>query len=44
MEKKLILNELSKRWIKSGLREGDTFLLHANIRRLLFEFKKKRLH
>ena len=43
MEKKLILNELSKRWIKSGLREGDTFLLHANIRRLLFEFKKKKI-
>ncbi len=43
MEKKLIVNELSKRWIKSGLCEGDIFLLHANIRRLLFEFKKKKI-
>ena len=35
------INELSERWIKSGLEPGDIFLLHSNIYRLLLELKKK---
>ena len=38
-----ILNHLTERWEKSGLKRGDTFLLHSNMKRLLLEFKKKNL-
>lgn len=43
MQRKQILKELSKRWIRSGLCEGDVFLLHANIKRILLEFKKYKI-
>ena len=36
-----ILSNLTERWEKSGLKKGDTFLLHSNSKRLLLEFKKK---
>ena len=38
-----IINELSRRWRKSGLFPGDTFLLHSSLKRLFFEFKKKKI-
>ncbi len=43
MSKIKIVEDLSKRWENSGLSLGDSFLLHSNIRRLLLEFKKKKL-
>ena len=43
MHKNKIIDDLSERWDRSGLSRGDIFLLHANIRRLLLEFKKKKL-
>jgi len=36
-----IIKELSLRWKKVGINEGDTILLHSDITRLLMEFKKK---
>jgi len=38
-----VQNELSERWTESGLASGDVFLLHSDIRRLLIEFKKKKI-
>lgn len=43
MDKVKIIDDLSDRWSRSGLSLGDTFLLHSNLRRLLFEFKKKKI-
>jgi aminoglycoside 3-N-acetyltransferase len=43
MLKNKIIDELSSRWEKSGLKTGDIFLLHSNIKRLLFEFKRKKI-
>lgn len=42
MNNSSIQNELSQRWMRSGLASGDVFLLHSDIRRLLAEFKKKK--
>ena len=42
MDNSSIQNELSQRWMRSGLASGDVFLLHSDIRRLLAEFKKKK--
>ena len=43
MHKNNIIDDLSERWDRSCLSKGDTFLLHANIRRLLLEFKNKKI-
>ena len=43
MNNRQIVDVLSERWIKSGLEKGDIFLLHSNIRRLLLEFKEKKI-
>ena len=43
MNNSSVQNELSQRWARSGLASGDVFLLHSDIRRLLTEFKKKRI-
>jgi aminoglycoside 3-N-acetyltransferase len=43
MLKNKIIDDLSVRWQKSGLKNGDTFLLHSNIKRLLLEFKRKKI-
>jgi aminoglycoside 3-N-acetyltransferase len=43
MEQKKIINCLSERWEKSGLENGDTFLLHSNIKRLFLEFKRRKI-
>ena len=40
---KFFLDELTNRWLKSGIVEGDTILLHSNIKRLLLEFKEKKM-
>ena len=34
---------LEDRWHRAGVEEGDTLLLHSNIRRTLFEFRRKGL-
>ena len=39
-----IINQLSERWFNSGIKPGDTILLHSNIRRLLLEFKDKKIN
>ena len=44
MNNSSVKNELSQRWAQSGLASGDVFLLHSDIRRLLTEFKKKRIN
>ena len=36
-----VTEELSLRWKKIGIKNGDVVLLHSNIKRLLMEFKKK---
>ena len=36
---KSALNTLSERWSKSGIENGDSVLLHSDIRRLLFDLK-----
>ena len=38
-----IIKELSLRWKSAGIEKGDTVLLHSDIRRLLIEFKKKKI-
>ncbi len=43
MHNSTVQHELSERWAQSGLADGDVFLLHSDIRRLLAEFKKKRI-
>ncbi len=43
MNNSSVQNELSQRWAQSGLASGDVFLLHSDIRRLLTEFKKKKI-
>ena len=43
MDKKKIVEDLSGRWSRSGLFLGDTFLLHSNLKRLFFEFRKKKI-
>ena len=43
MNNSSIQNELSQRWARSGLASDDIFLLHSDIRRLLAEFKKKKI-
>ena len=43
MNNSSVQNELSERWMRSGLASGDVFLLHSDIRRLLTEFKKKKI-
>ena len=43
MNNSSVQNELSQRWERSGITSGDVFLLHSDIRRLLTEFKKKRI-
>ena len=43
MENVRIIDDLTERWIKSGLSSGDTFLLHSNLKRLFFEFARKKI-
>ena len=43
MNKEMIIKDLSERWNRSGLSNGDTFLLHSNLKRLLSEFKRKKI-
>lgn len=43
MSKTEIIDDLANRWSKSGLLAGDTFLLHSNLRRLILEFKRKKI-
>ncbi len=43
MNNSSVQNELSERWVRSGLARGDVFLLHSDVRRLLTEFKKKKI-
>ena len=43
MDNNSVQNELSQRWVRSGLARGDVFLLHSDVRRLLTEFKKKKI-
>lgn len=34
-------DSLQERWIRSGVNEGDTLLVHSNIKRTLTEFRRK---
>ena len=34
-------SELKDYWLKSGIQEGDNILLHSNLKRTFFYFKKK---
>jgi aminoglycoside 3-N-acetyltransferase len=43
IDKAEIVDNLSDRWNRSGLSHGDTFLLHSNLKRLIFEFKRKKI-
>lgn len=42
MYKDKVIDDLSKRWEKSGLVNGDIFLLISSVKRLVLEFKKKK--
>ena len=42
MSNNSVISELTERWLKSGLNDGDIFLLHSDTRRLLIEFFKKK--
>ena len=35
-----MLNDLKKRWAQSGVEQGDTILLHSNVKRTLVEFRR----
>ena len=37
----LLKSELKNFWLSSGIRKGDNILLHSNIKRTYFIFKKK---
>lgn len=41
MENCAIIENLAERWLCSGVVEGDTLLVHSNIRRTLVEFRKE---
>lgn len=38
-----MIETLQQRWIKSGLTEGDTVLIHSNIKRTLVEYRRNKI-
>lgn len=38
-----MIETLQQRWIKSGLAEGDTVLIHSNIKRTLVEYRRSKI-
>lgn len=42
--KKKVVNDLAERWGNSGIENGDILLLHSNAKRLIMEFKRKKIN